>query len=209
MMNTRNLSFCSEELESELMALGTLRDFAKGSVVIRPGDPITHLFLLIEGGVKLYRKGPMGERHIVYGMDGSCPCAMSMISALLGEESTVEAIVESDARTLLIPQESGKQLLSTNEEWRNLVLSEVYSAWQDSLQMLDQLAFESLSDRLHAYLKDHRNQDSNDTVNKSHADIASDLNVSREAVSRGLKKMERADKVHLGHGSIKILNLND
>jgi CRP/FNR family transcriptional regulator len=207
-MNTRLLSFCSEELESKLMTLGTLVDFSKGDRIIRPGDEVSHFFILLKGSVRLYRNAQSGERHIMYNINGSCACAMSMISALLGEQSSVDAIVESDARTLLIPQETGRELISSNEEWRDLIFKSVFDAWQDSLHTLDQLAFDSLQNRLLAYLEEYVKQSPNSVVNKSHAEIASDLNVSREAVSRGLKKMEKSDKIHLGHGSIKVLNLN-
>jgi CRP-like cAMP-binding protein len=44
-------------------------------------------------------------------------------------------------------------------------------------------------------------------VHKSHAEIAKELNVSREAISRMLKMMENQDAVHLGHGSIKVFNV--
>jgi len=191
------------------MTLGTEVDFPKDDIIIRPGDEFTHLFLLIRGRVALYRTNERGEKHMVYVMNGACPCAMSMVSSIFGKKSTVEAVVESDAHALVISRDVGRELMASNKEWQELVLNSVLDAWQDSLDMLDSLAFDSLETRLLVYLKEARKRWPNAVLRKSHAEVASDLNVSRESVSRVLKKLENADKIHLGHGSIKILDLDN
>jgi len=132
-----------------------------------------------------------------------------MISALLQKSATITATVEEDADLLAIPTSLFMSFIRTNEAWSTYVMGVVHEQWLESLDMFDQFAFNSLEERLSNYFEDYRSSlgDIKDAsrIKKSHADIASDLNVSREAVSRILKKMEREGLVILGHGSIEIL----
>ena len=72
--------------------------------------------------------------------------------------------------------------------------------------MLDAVAFKPLQRRLEKYLAAHAALSKRSIVRKSHAEIAGELNVSRDAVSRALKAMENQDDIHLGHGSIKVIH---
>ena len=75
------------------------------------------------------------------------------------------------------------------------------------MNMLDQVAFKPLKGRLESYLHTHSQLSARQIVTKSHAEIAEELYVSREAVSRTLKSLEKEGGVHLGHGSIKVLDV--
>jgi len=73
------------------------------------------------------------------------------------------------------------------------------------IEKINDIAFTSLEDRLVKYLE-YTSYISNDiTVYRKHFDIARDLRVSREAVSRILKKLEKEDLITLGRNKI-ILN---
>ena len=73
------------------------------------------------------------------------------------------------------------------------------------LSTLDATAFESLDNRLIKYLNDKQTVMGTDEFRVTHQQIASELNSSREAVSRLLKKLEILKAIQLGRNKIKIL----
>ena len=119
------------------------------------------------------------------------------------------AEAEVPTKIRVLPKELTDRLFVENEEWRNMVLHSIRTSWQDSMGMLDQVAFKPLKGRLESYLQTHSQLSDRQIVTKSHAEIAEELYVSREAVSRTLKTMENEGMVRLGHGSIKVIDIQE
>ena len=121
-------------------------------------------------------------------------------------ELAILAEAEEDVEFLVLPQAVANQWFVEKKEWRLTLLSNFLEGWQESMAMLDAVAFKPLQRRLEKYLAVHAALSELSIVRKSHAEIAGELNVSREAVSRALKAMENQDDIHLGHGSIKVIH---
>ena len=78
------------------------------------------------------------------------------------------------------------------------------SKFMEMVRVLDTVAFKNLDERMVDYLKKRVESAKNDVVQTSHQEIATDLNVSREAVSRLLKNMEKEGLVKLGRNLIWV-----
>ena len=65
------------------------------------------------------------------------------------------------------------------------------------IDTIDKLAFAKLDEKLWDYLQDRVMISGPIIENVSHLDIAQDLNVSREAISRLLKKLEQQGKLEI------------
>ena len=72
------------------------------------------------------------------------------------------------------------------------------------IDTIDRLAFSKLDEKLMDYIEDRQQRVQSDTLEVTHSEIAHDLNVSREAVSRMLKKMERQGLIELERNRIII-----
>ena len=201
------LNWCSSELADVLSARAELIQIPKGSIIMSPGDDVNGAFILKKGTVKLFRVSESGEKHLLYLLTGNSMCALSSLVGLLGRQIPVLAEAEEDSEVQFIPQEESNRLFLENEEWRMHILSGVMDSWEESMSMLDQETFMPLQRRLEKYLVQHAALSERQVVSKSHAEIAQELTVSREAISRMLKMMENQDAVHLGHGSIKVINV--
>ena len=69
--------------------------------------------------------------------------------------------------------------------------------------MIDQVAFRSLDQRLVFYLNKQFTAHGSDELRITHQEIATDLNSSREVISRLLKKMEKEQMVELARHAVK------
>ena len=208
MRTTNQRNWCSVELAHLLSEKAEVLSMPKGSIIMSPGDDVNGAFILQKGTVKLFRVLESGEKHLLYLLSGNCMCALSSLTGLMGGQIPILAEAEDDIEVMVVPRDEANRLFLENEEWRTLILNGVLDSWNESMSMLDQVAFKPLQRRLEKYLAQHASLSDRQVVHKSHAEIAQELNVSREAVSRVLKVMENQDAVHLGHGSIKVINCN-
>ena len=207
MTMTNQCNWCSDELAAEILDQSTVMEVAPGTVVMNPGDPVEGAYILEPGAVKLFRICEYGNRHLLYLLRKDGMCALSTLTSLTGGRMDIRAEAEVSATIRVIPKELAARLFVENEEWRNMVLQSIRTSWQDAMNMLDQVAFKPLKGRLESYLHTHSQLYARKIVTKSHAEIAEELFVSREAVSRTLKTMENEGMVHLGHGSIKVIDI--
>jgi CRP/FNR family transcriptional regulator len=71
--------------------------------------------------------------------------------------------------------------------------------------VIDSIAFKAMDERLEFYLKKHQDACGCNDIKLSHQEIASELNTSREVISRLLKKMEQRGLVSLHRSHIEII----
>ena len=72
------------------------------------------------------------------------------------------------------------------------------------VKVIDSIAFSNMDERLLEYLEKRAKATKSYTIQVTHQEIAYDLNASREAVSRLLKRLEKIGKVQLGRNVIYL-----
>lgn len=182
------------DLIEKLKEHGELIHFSEGDVIMRPGQYFKYSFIILNGRVKLYREGIDGEEFFLYYLERGDACALSMICATKNEASALRAIAMTEVDALAIPLPFMDVLMKTYKGWYYFVLETYRSRFEELLQVIDQIAFHSLDEKLSFYLK--RQFDAlGPRLPITHQQIADDLNSSREVISRLLKKMETAGMV--------------
>jgi CRP/FNR family transcriptional regulator len=86
--------------------------------------------------------------------------------------------------------------------WKNFVLSAYDERLNELLRTIDQITFHGLDERLLDYLRERAELHPDRSIAATHQEIANDLHVSREAVSRLLKSFERRGVVELGRNRV-------
>ena len=193
------------ELIRKLAENSILRDFEGDEQLMRPGQYFKSTMLIVEGGVKLYREGQDGNEFFIYQLGPGDACALSMICATKKEQSQISARAVEPTRAILIPIALMDELMTSYKSWYYFVLETYRSRFEELLQVVDGIAFRSMDERLEFYLKNQQKLLQNDEIPITHQQIASDLNSSREVISRLLKKMEQRGMVRVGRNTIKVL----
>lgn len=75
-----------------------------------------------------------------------------------------------------------------HRSWYEFVIETYRCRFEEILEVVDNIAFRSTDERLEFYLKRHSKACGSTEVKLSHQEIATELNTSREVVSRLLKK---------------------
>lgn len=193
------------ELIEKLSENSMIRDFEADELLMRTGQYFKSTMLIVKGGVKLYKEGQEGNEFFIYQLGAGDACALSMICATRKEQSQISARAVESARALLIPIAMMDELMTGYKSWYYFVLETYRARFEELLEVVDSIAFKSMDERLEFYLKKQCEQLHTSELTVTHQQIASDLNSSREVISRLLKKMEQRGMVKLGRNTISLI----
>jgi CRP/FNR family transcriptional regulator, anaerobic regulatory protein len=196
----------SNLLIEDINANSMRHSFATGDVLMKMGQYIKHTVLILSGKIKIYREGDDGGEFLMYYLHSGQACAISMICATKSETSQIMAIVDEDAELLMIPLKLMEKWMLDHKTWYEFVIDTYRSRFEDVLEVVENIAFKAMDDRLVFYLKRHQDANDSKMINLSHQDIANDLGSSREVISRLLKKMEQIGMLKLNRNQIELLN---
>ncbi len=180
---------------------------AEGESIIKIGEFIKSTPLITKGLLKIVRQDDDGHEILLYYLDGGNTCVMTVTCCMKQEKSKIKAIAEVETSLLLIPFHYMDEWMRKYRSWRNFILQTYSARFEEMLTALDSVAFESLDTRLLRYLSEREHALQTKEFHITHQQIAQELNSSREAVSRLLKKLETDGHILLGRNKIKIINI--
>ncbi len=193
------------ELSKHLEHIGHVVEFEEGEMLMRPGQYFKNSLLILDGRVKLYREGAEGEEFFLYYLEKGNACALSMICAAKNESSAIKAKALTKVKALAVPIHYMDSLMKDHRQWYYFVLETYRSRFEELLEVIDQVAFHSMDQKLEFYLKRQFEAFGGDQINITHQEIADDLNSSREVISRLLKKLESQNVIALSrHGITRL-----
>ncbi|MDQ6843942.1 MAG: Crp/Fnr family transcriptional regulator [Bacteroidota bacterium] len=191
-----------EGLYDELLEHGTIKEVKAGDTLLKVGQTIRSTILIIDGLVKLYREDNEGKEFFIYHLNAGQACSLSMVCAAKHETSEVLAKALTDATVFAIPLEYMDEWMSKYKSWHQFVITSYRNRFEELLKTIDAIAFTGMDERLEYYLKKQVEQLGNN-LKITHQEIASDLNSSREVISRLLKKMEAKGWLTIHRNSIE------
>jgi CRP/FNR family transcriptional regulator len=196
-----------EELIQHLEEIGQVAEFKEGETLMRTGQYFKQSMLILEGTVKVYREGEDGEEFFLYFLEPGKACALSIICATKNETSEIRGMAVTPVRALTIPLSHMDNLMRDHRQWYYFVLETYRSRFEELLEMIDQIAFHSMDEKLEFYLKRQFDRHKTNTISITHQEIADDLNSSREVISRLLKKLESQKRVSISRNELTNLTL--
>lgn len=191
-----------EGLYNELVEHGTIKEVKAGETLLKVGQTIRSTMLIMDGLVKLYREDDEGKEFFIYHLDAGQACSLSMVCAARHETSEVLAKALTDATILAIPLKYMDQWMSKYKSWYQFVITSYRNRFEELLKTIDAIAFSNMDQRLEDYIKKQIVRFGN-SLKMTHQDIATDLNSSREVISRLLKKMEAKGWLIIHRNSIE------
>ncbi len=194
-------------LVNHLTRIGQVTEFEEGAMLMRPGQYFKNSLLILDGRVKLYREGEDGEEFFLYYLEQGNACALSMICATKNEASAIKAKAMTPVKALAIPIQYMDELMKDHRQWYYFVLETYRARFEELLQVIDQVAFHSMDQKLEFYLKRQFEALNANKIVVTHQEIADDLNSSREVISRLLKKLESQKRISISRNEITRLKL--
>ena len=180
--------------------------FEPGEVIMRTGQYIKSIVIVLNGRIKIYRENDEGGEFLIYYVGHGEACAVSMICALQSLTSEIMAVAEEKTEVILLPIQLMDDLMGKFKSWSQFVIQTYRQRFEELLTVIDHIAFLNMDERLEFYLKRSVKKSGKSKLELTHQQVAYDLNSSREVISRLLKKMEQMGKVKLHRNAIELLN---
>lgn len=194
-------------LLEHLATIGNVVEIEEGELMMRTGQYFKQSLLLLDGRVKVYREGIDGSEFFLYYLEPGNACALSMVCAARNEPSEVKAVAVTPVRALAIPLQYMDGLMRDHRNWYYFVLETYRNRFEELLQVIDQIAFHSMDEKLEFYLRRQFSTLNTRTLTITHQQIADDLNSSREVISRLLKKLESRNRIAISRNEITAINI--
>lgn len=197
-------SLFEDDLLKEISKDGFIKSFQENDILIELNQTITHMPLLLHGAIRIMRDDDNDGELLLYYLEKGDTCAMTMTCCLGTKTSDIRATAETNGEMVMIPVQKMDEWLVKYPSWRAFVFNSYQDRLDEMMRSIDNLAFKDSKGRLKNYLIEVASVNKSRVVNKTHAEIAYEMNTSRVVISRLLKALENEGFLLQQRNSITI-----
>jgi len=192
-------------LNKEAFSSGQVKSFPAGTIILNINAYIKSLPIVLTGNLKVIKTDDAGKEILLYYIKPGESCIMSFLAGIHNDTSKIKVIVEEDAKVLLIPVGKASEWIKEFPEWTDFIFSLYQKRFEELLEVVNAVAFQKMDVRLLHLLKQKSSLIQSKEIAITHQQLADDLGISREAVSRVLKQMEYDKLISLGRNKISLM----
>jgi CRP/FNR family transcriptional regulator len=192
-----------EPLETE--CLGELKKEAaevhlpKGTLMFQPGDGCEGFGLVLGGSVRVSLESAGGRGLVLYRVRRGEICTVTASCVINDTPYPASGVVEEALTAVIVPNALFSRQIERSSVFRGFVLEIFSSRVGHLMELITQVAFNRLDQRLADRLLEL-----GPVVRMSHQELAEELGTSREIVSRILESFSDEGAVSLGRRRIEI-----
>lgn len=196
--------YLGKDLLAELLSVSTVKTFDSNTELVREGQYIKFIPIVLNGLVKVYTQIE-GKELLLYYIKPEESCIMSFSSSLNNEKSKIFAITQEECEILLIPSDNMAKWVTQYPTINKLFYHQYDLRYAELVDTIHQMLYYKLDKRLLDYLKEKVDITGKNPIKISHKEIANDLGTAREVISRLVKKMEKQLILKQYHDSIELM----
>ena len=176
-----------------------------GQQLIKMGQPINVVPMVLSGTLKVSRENEEGQELLLYYVRPGEGCAMTFSCGLMAQTSLVKGTAEDDLTMLCVSVPTMEQWMQRYSSWKKFVMSTIVNEFIDVIKSVDAVTFKKMDERLAHYLNQRSKLSGSSLINLTHQQIADELGTNRVVVSRLLKKLENDKFLLLYRNQIRLL----
>lgn len=196
-------SFSEPELQREILKNGKLIKANKGDILVREGQYLNFLPIVIEGLLRVYQENDDRE-ILLYYVGPEQTCMMSLSSAYFDYYSTANGIAMEPSEILVLPAHLISDWQLKYPSWNRFIIKTFKSRYDELLTAFGNVAFKPVNVRVKEYLSDYQKNNGSNKVQISHQSLANELGTTRVVISRILKQFEQENLIKLHRGYIEL-----
>ena len=193
-----------DNLLEEICNNGILKYAEPEKIILEIRREIKFIPLIVSGIVKVMHRDGKGNGIFLHYLLENQTSAIAISYALESKKSEIRLKAQSNIIYIAIPSKVVNSWFLKFQSWRKFYFKLNRQQTSFLIETIDDIAFTSLENRLLKYLVYTSLISNDNTISKKHFDIARDLKVSREAISRILKKLEKEEVISLGRNKITL-----
>jgi len=203
----RTFPFLEKELLKELSEFSSMIEIRPGQGILEEGDYIKSFPLVLSGCLRVTKLSDDGNELLLYYLNQGEICAMSLTCCMGIQKSSIKMVAEDPSLILTVPVDRPEKWMSVYRTWKEFMMYSYRKRFEELLDTIDSIAFMKLDERLIRFFEDRYRSTGKSYFNGTHQDIASQLNSSREVISRLLRNLEKKNLVITERNSIDYSGL--
>jgi CRP/FNR family transcriptional regulator len=196
--------FHEPAFKDELLQHGKLLSFNKGDIIVRDGQYVKFLPIVINGAIRVFQQKEDRE-ILLYYVRAEETCTMSLAAAYFNNKSTSHGVVTEPTEVLIFPADLIDQWQLKYASWNKYVMHMFRKRYDELINSFQDVVFEHIDVRVLEYLKNKSVKEGSKSLNLSHQQFAAELGTTRVVISRILKEYERQGKIKLFRGRIEMV----
>lgn len=198
-------NFTDTTLQTEILETATQLSSKKGDVIVRDGQFIKMLPLVLSGSIRVFQQSDDGDREILlYYVQQGETCMMSLAACFFDIKSPSRAVVDEQTEILYIPTKYISEWQKQYSEWNTFIIKTFHNRYNELLHSLNEVVFDKIETRIIKYLKVTSEKSKNTFVKVTHSSLANELGTTRVVISRILKALEEKGKLKIMRGGVKL-----
>ena len=201
-----------EELKGLLECFhARIRRYEKGDMIIRQGDMISNIYLILSGGVNIEKDSYWGRRIIISRLGKNENLALSFVGSK-DVEANIDAISVEDTLVLVLSYEKCTSMCQNACTRHKILINNLFQILSkeniELIQKIENVSQKSIRDKLLTYLSNEAQKKHSNSfdINFNRQDLADYLNVDRSAMSFELSKLQKEGIIEYNKNHFELLS---
>lgn len=200
-----------EELRGLLECFNArVRRYEKEEMIIRQGDIISNIYLILDGRVNIEKDSYWGRRIIISSLGKNDNLALSFVGSK-NVESSIDAITVEDTLVLILSYEKCTSMCQNACSRHKVLINNLFQILSkeniELIQKIENVSQKTIRDKLLTYLSNEaqKRHSNNFDIQFNRQDLADYLNVDRSAMSFELSKLQKEGLITYNKNHFELL----
>jgi CRP/FNR family transcriptional regulator len=175
-----------------------------GTTILREGQVCASVPFVVDGSIRVFKTAESGREITLYRITRGQSCVLSSGCGLGLPAFPASAVAEESTFAAFLPSDTALALMDESPSFRAFVLSQYASRLAEIMELVEEVAFRRVDERLRQFLLDASARSIDHRIAMTHQELADHIGTSREVVSRILKDWELRAALSISRGSIEL-----
>ena len=173
-----------------------VRKYEEGDMIIRQGDIIKNIYLILKGAVNIEKDTYWGRRMIISQLSQNNNIALAFVASK-NVESNIDAIAVADSELLILNYKKCTSMCQNVCTRHKVLINNLFEILSkeniELIQKIENISQKTIREKLLTYLSNEARKNRNNTfeIPFNRQDLADYLNIDRSAMSFELSKLQK------------------
>ena len=188
-----------------------VRKYEKEEMIIRQGDVISNIYLILDGGVNIEKDSYWGRRIIISRLGKNQNLALSFVGSK-NVESSVDAITVEDTLVLILSYEKCTSMCQNACTRHKVLINNLFQILSkeniELIQKIENVSQKTIRDKVLTFLSNEaqKNHSNEFDIQFNRQDLADYLNVDRSAMSFELSKLQKEGLIKYNKNHFELIS---
>lgn len=188
-----------------------VRKYEKEEMIIRQGDMISNIYLILDGEVNIEKDSYWGRRIIISRLGRNDNLALSFVGSK-DVESSIDAIAIKDTLVLILGYEKCTSMCQNACTRHKVLINNLFQILSkeniELIQKIENVSQKTIRDKLLTYLSNEAQKKHSNSfdIHFNRQDLADYLNVDRSAMSFELSKLQKEGIIEYNKNHFELLS---